>query len=251
MLIQDITQYANELYRFFFMFIIWSFLGWIVDVLGTSMHDRFYTDRGFLSMPLCPIYGFGMAAVILLFRPFVSNVALVFLLSMVLCTAVELFTGFLLKFIFHRKWWDYTDKPFNFMGLICLDCSLFWGLACVFALAVIVPGSEFIVNITPLPIGITFVSIMGVLMLIDTVSAVAAAFGHPVRLRSVQRITFILYSVSHKLGKAMAEPTLRAYAFFRQKVKSLLFYSFQNRAIYGWVQQLNIRKYMDNTDDKK
>ena len=206
MLIQDITQYANELYRFFFMFIIWSFLGWIVDVLGTSMYDRFYTDRGFLSMPLCPIYGFGMAAVILLFRPFVSNVALVFLLSMVLCTAVELFTGFLLKFIFHRKWWDYTDKPFNFMGLICLDCSLF---------------------------------------------SVAAAFGHPVRLRSVQRITFILYSVSHKLGKAMAEPTLRAYAFFRQKVKSLLFYSFQNRAIYGWVQQLNIRKYMDNTDDKK
>lgn len=62
-----------SLYQLLILFYIWSFLGWIVDVLGVALDEGKYSNRGFLSMPLCPIYGFGVILVTILLKPIVEN----------------------------------------------------------------------------------------------------------------------------------------------------------------------------------
>ena len=52
---------------------------------------------------------------------------MIFLFGIVLATAVELVAGWLLDVCFHARWWDYSNKPLNFHGYICLEFSLIWG----------------------------------------------------------------------------------------------------------------------------
>ena len=56
----------------FYIFIIYSILGWLMGVVIVSTKKRKITDRGFLIGPWCPIYGFGALGLILVyvFNPF-------------------------------------------------------------------------------------------------------------------------------------------------------------------------------------
>lgn len=56
-----------------------------------------------------------------------------------LTSILEYITGFILEKVFHNKWWDYSNKPFNLHGYICLKFSIYWGLACTFIMDVIHP----------------------------------------------------------------------------------------------------------------
>ena len=47
-----------------------------------------------------------------------------FLGGMLLTTSIELIAGWALDKLFHARWWDYSNEPFNFHGYICLKFSL-------------------------------------------------------------------------------------------------------------------------------
>ena len=81
---------------------------------------------------LCPVYGLGVTAVVMLMHPFKEQLFLLYILSAVLVTVLEWLTGFLLEVLFHHKWWDYSGMPLNLNGYVCLPFSLLWGAACVF-----------------------------------------------------------------------------------------------------------------------
>ncbi len=128
--------------QFYYMtafFLIYSFLGWVVEVVYHAVSMGTIVNRGFLNGPVCPIYGFGMLAILLLLYPFMENSFLIFLGGMAVTTLIELVGGFLLYRIFHMRWWDYSKEPFNFGGYICLKFSIFWGLGTVFILKIIHP----------------------------------------------------------------------------------------------------------------
>ncbi len=90
------------------------------------MSKGLVVNRGFLNGPVCPIYGFGVLAVFFLLQItgdgefYEQNALKVFIFGVVLATAVELFGGWILDKAFHARWWDYSDRPFNLNGYICL-----------------------------------------------------------------------------------------------------------------------------------
>lgn len=49
----------------FMTFIVYSFIGWIWETFYCSLKDRHFVFRGFLLGPYCPVYGFGVSAVLL------------------------------------------------------------------------------------------------------------------------------------------------------------------------------------------
>ena len=51
---------AFNLYNFLCYFLIYSFLGWCVEVIFHALTFGKVINRGFLNGPVCPIYGFGM-----------------------------------------------------------------------------------------------------------------------------------------------------------------------------------------------
>lgn len=109
-------------------FIIYSFLGWIMESIFRSIIEKKIINTGFLIGPICPIYGFGACIMFLFLGNLKDNIILLFLISFTLLTLWEYIVGVLLEKIFNTKYWDYSDHKFNFQGRICLTNSIYWGI---------------------------------------------------------------------------------------------------------------------------
>lgn len=125
------------LYQLLWFFLIYAFLGWLMETALAAVRKRRLLNRGFLNAPFSPVYG--LAAVLFaIFLPELRSAPFfLFLGGMILATGLELVTGLLLERVSHQKWWDYSEEPWNFNGHICLKYSLVWGLLallCVFFL---------------------------------------------------------------------------------------------------------------------
>lgn len=92
-----------------------------------SVRTKKLTNRGFLRGPFLPIYGSGAIMMLVVSIPFRGNIFLTFLSGCVGATALEYVTGVAMEALFKVRYWDYSDKPFNFQGHICLGTTLAWG----------------------------------------------------------------------------------------------------------------------------
>jgi len=109
-----------------------SIMGWVCEVLWCSAGAGKLVNRGFLSGPWCPIYGFGALFISALAAPFAANPLSVFLISVTVACVIEYFTGWLLETLFQNRWWDYSNKPFNLKGRVCLEnAGIFGGLGLI------------------------------------------------------------------------------------------------------------------------
>jgi uncharacterized membrane protein len=106
---------------------IYSFIGWIVEVLWVFAKSQHLENRGFLTGPFLPIYGIGAILLILFVEPYVKNPFLVFVASVVVTSTVEYLSSLVLDKVFHISLWDYHDRRFNVNGRICLENSLGFG----------------------------------------------------------------------------------------------------------------------------
>lgn len=121
--------YALPFKTVFLIFIIFSFTGWISEVVYvgiTSAHK--FVNRGFLYGPLCPVYGFGGLAILTLPASLYSTWIELFFASMFLCTIVEYFVSWIMEKMFHTRWWDYSHFKIQLNGRICLLNSILFGL---------------------------------------------------------------------------------------------------------------------------
>ena len=124
--------YGTDLYHFIQWFILYSFMGWVVESIYMSFCNHKITNRGFAKGPFCPIYGFGALTVFFILRPYSDNSLLLFFLGSFLATTLEFLTALVMKRIFGEIWWDYHEKPFNYRGIICLESSIAWGFYTLF-----------------------------------------------------------------------------------------------------------------------
>ncbi|MEQ8199925.1 MAG: putative ABC transporter permease [Syntrophomonadaceae bacterium] len=134
-------------------FVLYSFLGWIMETAYAAWDEGHFVNRGFLNGPFCPVYGFGMVSLVVAMQPFLDNLPLLFLGVVVLTSVLEYITGWFLELIFHHKWWDYSNRRFNVQGRICLRFSLYWGFGGILLLKVVHPRIEELVNRIPADIG--------------------------------------------------------------------------------------------------
>ncbi|MCD8048096.1 MAG: hypothetical protein LUG52_00545 [Clostridia bacterium] len=188
------------LYTYLHCFFIYSFLGWCCEVAFHTLTCGNFSNRGFLYGPACPNYGFGAVAVLLVCEPFADNTWLLFLISTVITTLIELVTGFVLDKVFHNKWWDYSNYPFNIGGYICPLFSLLWGIACVIIIKIVHPALMLPISVLPKTLGIVLLIIFSVLFIIDTVFTVLGILKFNRHLRALERTTHELREISEKLG---------------------------------------------------
>ncbi len=118
-----------------------SFIGWLYEVVLVRMQSGYWTNRGFMWLPFCPIYGCTLLAIYFFMgtpqekrgilkkvkNPFLHT-ALYLVLAGLLPTLAELFVGLLFDKAFHTMLWSYEGMPFNYRGYICLTISLLWSV---------------------------------------------------------------------------------------------------------------------------
>ena len=89
-----------------------------------------FVDRGFLYGPMCPIYGWGAVAMVLVtekIRKKKVNTLEIFLIVTAIFTILEYLTSLVLELIFNLRWWDYSNYFLNINGRVCLIFSIFFG----------------------------------------------------------------------------------------------------------------------------
>lgn len=112
----------------FLYFVIYAFLGWILETVYCSVRERRFVARGFLYGPVCPIYGVGVLMMLCWFAPFTGQPLLFYVIATVCMSAWEYLVAWILETTTHIKYWDYSDRKFNLHGRICLSISLTWGV---------------------------------------------------------------------------------------------------------------------------
>lgn len=159
----------------FLLFIIYSVTGWIIEVIATYPDTKCFVNRGFLIGPYCPIYGNCAIAMILLLHN-VTNPILLFILSIIICSAGEYVTSYVMEKLFHARWWDYTKNKFNINGRICLVNSLAFGVLGFLLIKFVNPFVVgLITKLSPSMMNILFYTIL-ILFLIDNVISFKVIF---------------------------------------------------------------------------
>lgn len=120
-------------------FFSYSFCGWLIEVSLKFIQDHQFINRGFLIGPYCPIYGTGGVLITLLLSKFQGSYLAVFSMSMMLCSILEYLVSWIMEVMFHARWWDYSDKPFNLNGRIWLGNAILFGIGGVLVIEFIDP----------------------------------------------------------------------------------------------------------------
>ena len=115
-------------FTYFILFLIYSFVGWAIEVVVTFNKDKKFVNRGFLLGPYCPIYGFSSIIMILYLSRYRNSFITVFLLAVVVCSIMEYLVSYLMEKLFKARWWDYSNRKFNINGRVCLENSIWFGL---------------------------------------------------------------------------------------------------------------------------
>ena len=112
---KSVTILGISIWKLFAYFIIYSFIGYIIETLfGIATKGVWESRQSFLYGPFCGIYGIGAITITLLSRYF-------------------------------TKWWDYSNRFLNINGRICLLYSVFWGVLTLFLIKIINPKIDILI----------------------------------------------------------------------------------------------------------
>lgn len=113
-------------------FFIYSFFGWAMECVVIRREKGYWENRGFAKLPFCVIYGFGTFIAFNIFKPIQDNYVLLYLAGAIGATIFEYITALIMNRLFGEIWWDYTDKKFNYKGILCLESTVAWGFLALF-----------------------------------------------------------------------------------------------------------------------
>ena len=119
--------------KVFAYFIIYSVIGYIIET-GFALITKGVLEsrKSFLYGPFCAIYGLGATTMIIGLQKFNKNNYTLFFGGVLIGSVVEYLVSWIGEMIFHIKWWDYSNIPFNINGRICIAFSIIWGILAIY-----------------------------------------------------------------------------------------------------------------------
>lgn len=217
----------DVMYHLLWIFLIYSFVGWAVGTATAAMRKRKFIDVGFLYGPWCPSYGLGGIAFAVLLPELKNSLFFLFLGGMILGFLVSWFTGFFLEKIFHKKWWDYSRKKFQFGGYVNLPYTVIWGGAAVLCICFINPALVRFADVFPGWTGRIVLCVAYAIMALDyigTVSGVLAVNSKIKKASLVGNVSEGLQKRADQMGEGLTGWVLKHWgkAYPELEAKKLL-----------------------------
>ena len=166
-------------YQWLTFFYLYCFFGWIFESSYVSILKRRFVNRGFLRIPMLPLYGSGAVMMLVVSEPFQDSLLLTWVSGVIGATILEYVTGWAMEQLFKVRYWDYSNQKFNLHGYICLSSSIAWGFLTIFMTHVIHKPIEWAVLSLPVMWDILFVAVVTVVFTADAIVCTreALAFG--------------------------------------------------------------------------
>ncbi len=206
----DTTLFEFSLYEIFAYFLIYSCLGWCVEVVFAAVSTGEIVNRGFLNGPVCPIYGFGMLIVLFVLTPLQHSVLLLYIGGVILPSALELVGGWMLYKLYHTRWWDYSDYPFNIGGYICLEFCLLWGVGTLVMMKAIHPAVASIFAFIPPTAGLILMILLYLVYAADLVVTTVTAIGLVQDLETLEKVGDSIHAISDAMTDLLGSTALDA-----------------------------------------
>ncbi len=168
-------MYEYGWYQWLAFFYIYCFFGWIFESTYVSVKKGHFVNRGFLRLPMLPIYGTGAVMMLWVSLPVRDSLLLVYTSGAIAATILEYVTGWGMERLFKVKYWDYSNQRFQLNGYICLSSTIAWGFLTVLLTEVLHPPiARYVLGI---PLGVLLVCVGGitVLFVLDAVRSVKEA----------------------------------------------------------------------------
>ena len=193
-----------------YLFLIYSFLGYLIEVIFASVRNKKDINRGMLNGPLCISYGF--LSVILYFTlGYTNNIIFGIILSTVYGVFVSYVTAKILYRISNRYWWNFSHKKFNYEGIISLDYSILLGIVGFLLTKFVSPFLIFIFKDFSFEYRLPFIVVCDIVLIIDCIISLYSLVNN----KNNRKIKDII-------GKNVSEVVLdrinTAYPIFKNKV---------------------------------
>ena len=170
-------------------FLIYSFIGWILESTYKSILQKRIVSSGFLNGPVCPIYGCGALIIYYFLKDVSDNVFILFILGTIVLSFFEYLVGLFLEIVFKTKYWDYSNRKFNIQGRVCLQNSLYWGALGIVFMKLIHPAVEKTIISISMPYMFLVDLILITTMTVDTIFTVIGLVKINVKLKNWEQIT--------------------------------------------------------------
>ncbi|MCR5214126.1 MAG: putative ABC transporter permease [Eubacterium sp.] len=213
--------FGMTMYQMLWYFMIYSVLGWAIEVCYHAVTLGKVVNRGFLNGPVCPVYGSGVIMVLIVLYEIGQlfgidtdldsvSTSILFIIGIIFATFIELVAGFLLDKLFHARWWDYSNNKFNLNGYICLEFSIIWGLAIAFVLRIVQPCFESLVDFIPKLPGMILLIVFYLIFIADIVITVLTVLRLNKELEKMQTIQNSINKISDQMSELIGNTTIKA-----------------------------------------
>ena len=168
-------MYTYAWYHWIAFFYFYCFFGWVFESTYVSLKKRHFVNRGFLRLPMLPLYGTGAVMMLWVSLPVKNNIVLVYLAGFIAATLLEYVTGYVMERLFKMKYWDYSNQKFNLHGYICLSSSIAWGFLTILMTEFIhKPVERFVLSMNPI-LEAALIGVISAFFLVDAVQSVREA----------------------------------------------------------------------------
>ncbi len=230
---------AYSLYDILWFILIYSFIGWCLEILFAAISKRKFMNRGLLNGPFCPLYGCIMVFVLIFFQGLKEHPVFFLTACTVTVGIMEFAAGAVMEKIFKRKWWDYSDYKYNLSGYVSIPFTLLWGVGAMLAVRFLQPLLVSFVNMIPSLVGHVILIAAGAIILCDIVVTVSAILNIKYQNKHMQDIAERMNKVSKRLGNAIAgrvqKRVIKAYPNLKDE-KS-------DRIVSGETEENNVFAY--------
>lgn len=229
---------------YFILFLIYSIIGWSMEVITSFVRHKKFVNRGFMLGPYCPIYGYCSIIMIFYLNNYKDNPLTVFFLAVVICSIVEYLISYIMEKMFSARWWDYSNRKFNVNGRICLTNAFIFGILGIILVYLVNPLFEEIL----IKINNHTLTILGIILIIlfisDLITSIIVTFNLKNKIKKLD--IDVTEELNEKI-KTMLETKLLNRRIFkaypRYRINIIKKYSKTRREIFkDKIEKLKIKK---------
>lgn len=188
----------------FWLFTVYSFLGWVLETVFCAVRRRTFVNRGFLNGPMCIIYGIAMVLMSVFLQDLQGNWVFLFIGCTVTTSVVELFSGMTLEHFGIGRWWDYSGKKLNLGGYISLGSSLVWGALSVVCISWVNPVLIWLLRLMPDVLRFIVLLVIAAIFVVDLAGSIFAVF-HITNRKRLYQANDRIEAVTQRMGQRIVD----------------------------------------------
>ncbi len=179
-------KYMNAMIKLFWVFIIGSIIGYVVEMIVAYVQNgNFVSRQGLVFGPFAQVYGLGILVYYIVVPKIKGGYLKKFFITMVLGGIVEYVCSYFQEILFGTISWDYSHLWFNLNGRTSLLHCAYWGIGGVLFMKYIMPLIENLGKITKNTYFRTVTALFAIFMLFNISVSFMAAIRQDERNREI------------------------------------------------------------------